>query len=551
MRFSLLMTGAIPRTRIPGHFRRAAALALGLAVLASLAVPLRAQTLPGTESRKLKQEEPERSIEQAPTVVESVIIDSLYIVGPGDILHLTVFTERFYAYDVVVSSNGRIVVPMIGEISVQNQSLAAVREMLKSVVDRSFRNAELTVSLARPRSIRVSVTGAVQHPGLVTLSATARVTDALQAAGGIIRDTTAIRGIAVRRGTATLTADLAAFHRLGDAGANPFLSSGDVIFFPRIDERISVFGAVDFEGHIDYCPGEYLFDYIRLAGGFRSSVFLDSVQIIRFASDNITATSMFLDLRGYPDNQASNILMQPSDFVFLRSIPKFRRHYLVLVKGEAMYPGTYPIEPAKTRLTDIIRAANGFTSEASLEEATVTRKADENERDREYERLSKIPPADMQEDEYEYFKARSRERYGQMVVDFKRLFLEGDAKEDILLQDGDLIEIPIRKNFIRVIGRVNNPGNVIYRESWLYTDYITASGGFGWRANEGDVRVVKARTGELMDAESIGDYTLEPGDAIWVPEEARTKFWEVALTTLGVLSQVAGIVGIVVAISRL
>jgi protein involved in polysaccharide export with SLBB domain len=280
-------------------------------------------------------------------------------------------------------------------------------------------------------------------------------------------------------------------------------------------------------------------------------VFLDSVQIVRFAPDNITAGSFFLDLRGYPADSASNIVMQPSDFVLVRSVPKFRRHHMVLVKGEAMYPGTYPIEPMKTRLSDIIREAYGFTPEASLEEATVTRKVDENERDREFERLSKIPASDMQEDEYEYFKARSRERVGQMVVDFKRLFLDGDAMEDIILQDNDLIEIPIRKNYIRVIGRVNNPGNVIYRKSWLFSDYIVASGGFGWRANEGDVRVVKARTGELMDAESIEEYSLEPGDAIWVPEEAKTKFWEAALTTLGVLSQLAGIVGIVVAISRL
>jgi polysaccharide biosynthesis/export protein len=216
-----------------------------------------------------------------------------------------------------------------------------------------------------------------------------------------------------------------------------------------------------------------------------------------------------------------------------------------------IYPGTYPIDHRKTRLSQIIEAARGFTSEASLEEATVTRKIAENERDLEFERLSKIPPSDMQEDEYEYFKARSRERYGQMRVDFKRLFLEGDANEDVLLQDDDVVEIPIRKNYVRIIGRVNSPGNVIFKEGWSYLDYITACGGFGWRAREGDVRVVKARTGELMDADNTSDYRLEPGDAIWVPEKVKTKFWEVALTTLGVIGQVAGIVGIIVAISRM
>ena len=215
------------------------------------------------------------------------------------------------------------------------------------------------------------------------------------------------------------------------------------------------------------------------------------------------------------------------------------------------YQGTYAIDLGTTTLRDVIQRAGGFTDEASLEEAIVVRKTPENERDREFERLQKISPADMQEDEYEYFKARSRERVGQMVVDFKKLFLQGDPTQNIVLQEGDIIEVPRRKDYIRVIGRVNNPGNVIFAEGWTFEQYITAAGGYGWRADDGDVRVVKARTGELVDAEDEGDYELEPGDTIWVPEVPEVKFWEIALTTLGVISQVAGIVGIIIAISRI
>ena len=156
----------------------------------------------------------------------------------------------------------------------------------------------------------------------------------------------------------------------------------------------------------------------------------------------------------------------------------------------------------------------------------------------------------MREDEYEYFKARGRERVGQMVVNFKRLFLQGDMSQDVTLKEGDVIEIPKIKNYIRVIGRVNNPGNVIYTEDWTYMNYINACRGFGWRADDGDVRIVKARTGELMDAEDLEAYELEPGDTIWIPEVPEVKFWEVALTTIGVIAQLAGIVGIIIAITR-
>lgn len=500
-------------------------------------------------SKKEKADAPRAEI-QVGNTVEVPVNDSNYVVGPADVLNLSIYTDRYYSYDVVVSTNGRIIVPQLGDVVVNNLSLASVRDVLKQLIDRNFKNAELIVSLARPRQIKVSITGAVMQPGVILLPATARVSEALEIAGGIAKDTTALRGIMIKRGKQTLTADLISFYRFGETSTNPFLMGGDVVVFSRIDRRVSIFGAVNYEGHIDYLPGDKLFDIIRIAGGFRSSVFLDSVQIVRFKEDNTTTENYYLNLHGYPTDESVNIPLAPSDLILVRSIPKFQHQRLVLITGEVKYPGSYPIEKGDTRLTEIIARAGGFTSDASLEEATVTTKRSEGERDQEFERLSKIPPSEMGEDEYEYFKARSRERVGQMVVNFKRLFLENDLKEDIILQDGDVIDVPLRKNYIRVIGRVINPGNVIFRRGWSFLDYINASGGFGWRANESDVRIVKARTGELVDAEKISAYELEPGDTIWVPEEVKSKFWEVAIETVGVLSQVAGILGIIIAITR-
>ena len=71
--------------------------------------------------------------------------------------------------------------------------------------------------------------------------------------------------------------------------------------------------------------------------------------------------------------------------------------------------------------------------------------------------------------------------------------------------------------------------------------------GFGWRAQESEVRVVKAKTGEWIYADQVEK--LNPGDAIWVPEEPpATDFWAVFNTTLQVLAQVAAIVAATAAI---
>ncbi|MBN1446349.1 MAG: SLBB domain-containing protein [Bacteroidetes bacterium] len=511
---------------------------------------MRAQD-PGAIERKGKAEEEQEKEPPVMPVVEIPVSDSSYIIGPGDILAISIFGTEYYSFSVSVNSDGTIVIPKLGTVSVRSSTLRDVRDRIHTLLRQEVRRADIIISLARARQVKVTVAGAVRKPGIVILPATARVSEALAEAGGAVRDTTAMRNIRIRRTDGSeVGADLLRYMRIGDLEANPFVSGGDRIYFPPRDRLVGLFGAVGMEGLVDFVPGERLFDLIEACQGLRASAFRDSVEVVRFREDNVDTDRFFINLCGYPDDESVNILLHAGDHVFVRQRPQFQQHRLVLITGEVRHQGSYAIELGKTRLSELIRRAGGFTPEASLEEAVVIRKPPDTEKDAEFERLQKIPAADMREDEYEYFKARSREKVGMMVVNFKGLFLLGDSTQDIIMREGDLVEIPKEKNYIRIIGRVDNPGNVIYNEAWTYMEYINTVGGFGWRADDGDVRVVKARTGELVDASDEDDYQLEPGDTIWVPEVPKTQFWEVAFTALGVISQVAGIVGIIIAVSR-
>jgi polysaccharide export outer membrane protein len=153
----------------------------------------------------------------------------------------------------------------------------------------------------------------------------------------------------------------------------------------------------------------------------------------------------------------------------------------------------------------------------------------------------------MTDDEYDYLKAKSRQRYGKVVVDFNSLFKDGNLNEDITLKRKDVINIPEKKNYISIIGQVVNPGNIIYASNLKVNDYIQLAGGFSWRAIEGDVRVIKVNTGEWVDADDVE--FLDPGDTIWVLEDPPgPKFWDVFLTSLTVVAQLAAIVAASVAV---
>ena len=221
-------------------------------------------------------------------------------------------------------------------------------------------------------------------------------------------------------------------------------------------------------------------------------------------------------------------------------------HYVV-INGYVRYPGWYKINKNATTLKDIIEEAGGFLEEASLTEASVTRQMDVEETDAEYERLLLIPTDKMTEDEYDYFKSKSRQRSGRVVIDFVKLFQNNDLKENIILRKNDVINIPEKKDYIILLGQLVNPGKIIYDSTLTIQDYINLAGGFGWRALEGDVRVIKAKTGEWIDADDID--ALKPGDTIWVPEDPPgPKFWDVFTDVLTIVAQVAVILSATAAI---
>jgi polysaccharide export outer membrane protein len=161
--------------------------------------------------------------------------------------------------------------------------------------------------------------------------------------------------------------------------------------------------------------------------------------------------------------------------------------------------------------------------------------------------LKQIPRVDMTDDEYDYLKAKSRERPGRVVVDFEKLFNDNELNEDVILERGDIINVPEAKNYVNLLGQVVNPGRVIYENGLTVDDYIELAGGFGWRAIEGEVRVIKAKTGEWIEADDVD--SLDPGDTIWIPEEPPgPKFWEVFTSVLQVTGQIAAVIAATVAV---
>ena len=473
--------------------------------------------------------------------LEQAVDPKEYIIGPGDLLSVVLWDEFQTTYNLKVNPEGELLIPRVGSLQVSGKNLEEVKSKVKEEVLKKYRNIDVTVSLLSLRKFKVSVTGAVTNPGIYSAYANERASEIIQKAGRGLPNSSTRNIILKRNDGSQRKIDIQRFLKTGNNERNPYVLDGDILYVPLKDTAMyyGIYGAVKDPGEYEYFEGDSLLDLVSLAGGLEPDVDLSTVEVVRFDPDNKNTSAFRKDLTPLftTGSRDENIPLIPGDRVFIRSLPDFKEKKQVSITGEVFYPGDYAIEEGKTRLSKLISIAGGFTDEASLTEAEMIRSDNPQSIDLEYERLKKIPVADMKDYEYEYFKTKSREKSGRVSVDFVKLFKGKDQKEDILLKDGDQVFVPKKSLVIKVSGNVINPGLLTYEPGKDYNYYIQKAGGYAWRASTGNVKLIKATTGEWRKPGGI----IEPGDVIWVPEKPERHTWNTFKDILAVVSSAATI----------
>jgi len=304
-------------------------------------------------------------------------------------------------------------------------------------------------------------------------------------------------------------------------------------------DSVAIYGEVNNPGFYEYQKDMRVSDLILQAGSLKRSAYTLSADLAKVdPGARIKTRTLNLQrlLRGDPEH---NLLLSPDDQVFIRKIPQWEIGALVDINGQVQFPGYYPIKKDSTYLSQIIEAAGGFTPEALVEEAKLVRKRDAVIEDKEYERLAQMSRSDMSESEYEYFVMKhNSDNVDEIVVDFERLMIKGDRSEDVLLKDGDLINIPKRPGVVYVTGRVSKPGGILYKPGADFDYYIEKAGGYTWDADKKQTKIIKI-TGEISKVHKIK--TFEPGDRIFVPRKQDRDYWRSFYDVVMILGQLAAV----------
>lgn len=480
-------------------------------------------------------------------LLESVISRTEYVLGPGDVVNLSIFGFQNQSYTLTISPEGTLVIPTVGVVRVAGKNLHTAERDLARRVRSFYHDVQVELTLAAVRSFKVFLLGDVPNPGVREANAAMRVSEILPAvsADGIAR-----RNVVLKRSNGrTLTVDLARFLYLGELDQNPVLLEGDIVQVPVIDEVVTIQGRVARPGQYELRSGETLSDLIQLAnagGEFRADA-ADTLRLLRFSDDG-RGEVLPISREDALSDRGRQLMLEPFDALFVPALSHYRETRAATILGEVVRPGIYPIEHEVTTVRDLIRMAGGFTPNASLIHATLRRKRNESMIDADA-RLQSIPPEFMSEDERRILQVMNRADDRNVVIDFREMFASEDSALDVALQDGDRLLIPEFRNEITVLGAVVQPGIVSFEAGRGVDYFVNLAGGYSNRADKNDVMVLKAKLQNRLHRDDV--VYLEPGDQIVVPFEEPRTLMDRVRSAENVLSTISGFVLTVVGLNQL
>ena len=168
-----------------------------------------------------------------------------YRVGPSDMLEVSVFQVPDLSKTVQVNSSGQIALPLIGVVSAGGKTIAELEaEIANKLGEKYLQSPQVSVFVKEATSQRVTVEGAVETPGMVSVVGPTSLLQTIALSGGLT-DAADAKGIVVFRnvGGQRMAAkfDLAAI-RAGNA-ADPVLHGGDIVVVDKSGFR-SAMGAI-------------------------------------------------------------------------------------------------------------------------------------------------------------------------------------------------------------------------------------------------------------------------------------------------------------------
>jgi polysaccharide biosynthesis/export protein len=309
-----------------------------------------------------------------------------YEIGEGDLLRITVYDNSDLSTEARVSGEGKITLPLIGELSVSGLTATEIgKKAAQLYADGYIKNPQVNVFILEYKSKKVTALGEFMKPGLIEMRGVSTLMEVISNAGGVTANAgdtlfiqrKLVKGAADHKNEIMIPVDLKKLLEKGDAASNMPVQDGDSIYVPRA-AFVYVTGEVKTPGPVKKMrSNSTLMEIISSAGGITPDAG-DKLFIQRSSgkggTDGKDDIMITVDLKKLleGDNVASNAPIQDGDSIY---IP---RAAFVYVTGEVKNPGAYKITQGLTVLRSVT-LAGGFTQKASKDKTKIIRKTEKGE----------------------------------------------------------------------------------------------------------------------------------------------------------------------------
>lgn len=180
--------------------------------------------------------QPISTARSTPSAQTTANASTSYIIGPGDLLAINVLHEPEVSQKVPVRMDGKISMPLIGEIQASGMKPDNLQATIAAKLHDYIKDAEVTVVVEEIKSRQFTVMGEVEHPGSFPLAKPTTVLDGLAQAGAF-RDFAKLTKIHILRKTADGTTVSLPFNykevsKGKSESQNIELQAGDTIIVP-------------------------------------------------------------------------------------------------------------------------------------------------------------------------------------------------------------------------------------------------------------------------------------------------------------------------------
>lgn len=444
---------------------------------------------------------------------------------------------------------------------------------------------------------RVDITGSVMRPGPYALEPGLNIKKLIAKADGLKKDAYTNMAVIYRKVENSIPKvigfNLGAI--LSDQATDILLQPDDSIRISSVAtfreaETVSILGAVKAPGIYKLQEVLTVKELVYKAKGFTEMASTEALELIRIIKDprklletnektivikfNLDKNLSFKDGEG-------DLLLENGDQVIVRTIPGYEEIRMVKIEGEVLQPGTYNILNKTERVSDLLKRAGGVTQYAypvgaylirtektsGVEGILRQKMVDNAKRQLQTKSSTSIDTKllketggveNLNEMKDELSGTKSVEQLlkteGIVGINLKDIMDQPGSRQDLFLEEGDILYVPRELQTVRVLGEVLFPTYVSYSKGLSLRYYISNAGGFSDRAQKNKTFVLYANGSAKSTSSFLGFRTyppIKPGSHIVVPEKPTELKERMSTAELvSIMSSIATVAVLVISVFK-